>query len=103
MLKGDFFVLSEKYAEKYCGKTVYIPADIVDVRGERGRDVVFFYHILADEPTAALDSATANEIMNVLQELNDRGKTIVLVTHDVNMANKMRRIVHIADGVIEEN
>ncbi len=41
--------------------------------------------------------------MNVLQELNDRGKTIVLVTHDVNMANKMRRIVHIADGVIEEN
>lgn len=59
--------------------------------------------ILADEPTAALDSATANEIMNVLQELNDRGKTIVLVTHDVNMANKMRRIVHIADGVIEEN
>lgn len=59
--------------------------------------------ILADEPTAALDSATANEIMNVLQELNDRGKTIVLVTHDVNMANKMRRIVHIADGVIEES
>ena len=59
--------------------------------------------ILADEPTAALDSATANEIMNVLQELNDRGKTIVLVTHDVNMANKMRRIVHIADGIIEEN
>ena len=59
--------------------------------------------ILADEPTAALDSATANEIMSVLQELNDRGKTIVLVTHDVNMANKMRRIVHIADGVIEES
>lgn len=59
--------------------------------------------ILADEPTAALDSATANEIMGVLQELNDRGKTIILVTHDAGMAGKMRRIVRIADGVISKN
>lgn len=49
LLKGDFFVLFEKYAEKYCGKTVYIPADIVDVRGERGRDVIFFYHLQGDD------------------------------------------------------
>ncbi len=58
--------------------------------------------ILADEPTAALDSTTANEIMEALLNLNRAGKTIILVTHDINMANKMGRIVHIADGVIEE-
>lgn len=49
--------------------------------------------------SAALDSATANEIMEALLKLNRAMKTIILVTHDINMANKMGRIVHIADGI----
>lgn len=56
--------------------------------------------ILADEPTSALDSTTANEIIDVLKELQSKGKTIIVVTHDINVAKKLDRIVTIVDGVI---
>lgn len=59
--------------------------------------------ILADEPTSALDSATANEIIDLLLDLQKMGKTIIVVTHDINVANKMDRIVTIKDGVIQNN
>ncbi len=58
--------------------------------------------ILADEPTSALDSTTANEIISVLKELQQKGNTIIVVTHDQNVANKLDRIVHIVDGKIVE-
>jgi putative ABC transport system ATP-binding protein len=54
--------------------------------------------ILADEPTGNLDSAMGNEIMNILQQLNDDGATIVMVTHDEQMAKRTHRLVRLFDG-----
>lgn len=56
--------------------------------------------ILADEPTGALDSQTATDIMNVFKELNGKGHTIVIVTHDLELAEQCGRIVEISDGRI---
>jgi len=57
--------------------------------------------ILADEPTGNLDSRTGVEIMNILQKLNSDGITIVLVTHDKDIASYSHRIIHIKDGMVE--
>ena len=54
--------------------------------------------ILADEPTGALDSRTAAEIMDVFRELNSQGKTVIIVTHDMSIAEQCSRIIEIADG-----
>ena len=54
--------------------------------------------ILADEPTGALDSKTAAEIMDVFCELNRQGKTVIIVTHDMGIAQQCSRIIEIADG-----
>lgn len=60
--------------------------------------------ILADEPTGALDSKTAKEIMNIFLEIKKQEKTIILVTHDMNIARYCDRIIKISDGmVIEEH
>ncbi|HEY9785571.1 MAG TPA: ABC transporter ATP-binding protein [Candidatus Obscuribacterales bacterium] len=56
--------------------------------------------LLADEPTGALDSHTAQEIMTILKELNDRGMTVILVTHDAEVASWARRKVRLKDGKI---
>lgn len=58
--------------------------------------------ILADEPTGALDSKTSIEIMNMLEELNNKGQTIILITHDITVAKKAKRIVKISDGKLYE-
>lgn len=54
--------------------------------------------ILADEPTGALDSKTAAEIMSVFKRLNDDGKTVIIVTHDLGIAKQCGRIIEISDG-----
>jgi putative ABC transport system ATP-binding protein len=54
--------------------------------------------ILADEPTGNLDSAMANEILDMLEKINDRGTTIVMVTHDPELANRASRQIHLLDG-----
>lgn len=58
--------------------------------------------ILADEPTGALDSKTSVEIMDMLQQLNEMGQTIILITHDINVAKRAKRIVKICDGKLYE-
>jgi len=57
--------------------------------------------ILADEPTGNLDTATGKQIMALLSELNERGKTIVMVTHEANVASYAKRRIHMLDGRIE--
>ncbi|MGL5354619.1 MAG: ABC transporter ATP-binding protein [Clostridium sp.] len=58
--------------------------------------------IIADEPTGALDSNTSKEIMEIFKGLNDEGITIILITHDINVARKAKRIVSIFDGELKE-
>lgn len=57
--------------------------------------------ILADEPTGALDQATGREVMELLKEINKRGTTVIIVTHDINIANQTERIIEICDGKIK--
>ena len=59
--------------------------------------------ILADEPTGNLDSNTGAEIMQLLKELNDEGSTIIVVTHDLNIARYASRIYHMRDGMLTES
>jgi putative ABC transport system ATP-binding protein len=59
--------------------------------------------LLADEPTGNLDSATGNEIMALFRELHDTGQTIVLVTHEHDIAAHARRQIHLLDGKVERD
>ncbi|MEI7729102.1 MAG: ABC transporter permease [Verrucomicrobiota bacterium] len=57
--------------------------------------------ILADEPTGNLDTVTSHEILNILDRLNDEGRTIIMVTHEEDIARRARRIVRLRDGTIQ--
>lgn len=59
--------------------------------------------LLADEPTGALDSTTSYEVMQLLQEINDEGKTLLVVTHEEDIAKMCKRIVQLKDGIIIED
>ena len=59
--------------------------------------------LLADEPTGALDSKTSSEVMSLIQEINNSGKTILVVTHEEDIAKMCKRIVRLKDGVILED
>ena len=59
--------------------------------------------LLADEPTGNLDSVTSEEVMSQFEELNAQGQTIVLVTHEHDIAEHARRQVHLKDGLIEKD
>ena len=59
--------------------------------------------LLADEPTGALDSTTSYEVMDLIQNINDQGNTILIVTHEQDIANMCKRIVFLKDGVIIED
>lgn len=59
--------------------------------------------ILADEPTGNLDSNSSREIMQILKELNEEGRTVILITHDNSIADQAKRVVKIKDGRIESD
>ena len=59
--------------------------------------------LLADEPTGALDSQTSKEVMALIQEINSKGKTILIVTHEEEIAQMCSRIVRLKDGIIMED
>ena len=59
--------------------------------------------LLADEPTGALDSTTSTEIMQFLQQLNDEGRTLLIVTHETDIANMCKRIVKLKDGIVMQD
>jgi putative ABC transport system ATP-binding protein len=58
--------------------------------------------LLADEPTGALDSKTSDEILNLFEELNKKGVTVIIVTHEPNVAKRCRRILVMSDGKLKE-
>ena len=58
--------------------------------------------LLADEPTGALDQATGQQVMELFREISQEGRTIIMITHDLSIAQHARRIVHILDGVLSE-
>ncbi|MGC6421503.1 MAG: ABC transporter ATP-binding protein [Flavobacteriaceae bacterium] len=59
--------------------------------------------LLADEPTGALDTKTSYEVMDLIQKINQEGKTILVVTHEPDIANMCQRVVKLKDGVIVED
>lgn len=59
--------------------------------------------LLADEPTGALDQANGKQVMELFKSLNDEGVTIIMITHDANVASHAKKIFHIIDGEIIEN
>jgi len=59
--------------------------------------------ILADEPTGNLDSKSGNEIIKIFDELNTLGKTVIMITHDMNLASKTKGIIKLKDGLIDTN
>ena len=59
--------------------------------------------LLADEPTGALDSSSGKEVLKLFEKLNDMGNTIVMITHDLNVARAAGRIVHIIDGQLSDD
>lgn len=56
--------------------------------------------ILADEPTGNLDTKSGEDVMRILKELNEQGKTIVLITHEHDIAKKAKKIIHVKDGLL---
>ena len=59
--------------------------------------------ILADEPTGNLDSASSKEIMGILKDLHEEGRTIIIITHDNEIAAQAKRVIKIMDGKIESD
>jgi len=59
--------------------------------------------LLADEPTGALDSSTGKDILRLMKELNEQGHTVILITHDLEIADQAKRVIRIQDGQIVED
>ena len=59
--------------------------------------------IFADEPTGNLDSKTGEDVMNLFKDLNNQGQTIILITHEEDIAKQSKRIINIKDGLIESD
>ncbi len=82
------------YKENVHSTQMYIPLKPLFSR-HKGIGVQF-----TDEPTGALDSKTSGEIMDVFEKLNQGGKTVIIVTHDMEVAARCGRVIEISDGEI---
>jgi putative ABC transport system ATP-binding protein len=58
--------------------------------------------VLADEPTGNLDSKSGHDVMEIIKKLNKEGRTIIMITHDMDIAKQAQRIIHIRDGKVEK-
>ena len=58
--------------------------------------------ILGDEPTGNVDTKSGNKIMDILENINNKGETVIVVTHDPNIAKRAKRILRIQDGLVSE-
>jgi putative ABC transport system ATP-binding protein len=58
--------------------------------------------LLADEPTGNVDTKSGNKIMGILEDINNKGRTVITVTHDPNVAKRAKRILKIQDGIVSE-
>lgn len=112
MYKGTSSRESKKLAYKYLekvglkGREKHLPSQLSGGQQQRvaiARALICNPEIiLADEPTGALDSKTGVEILDMLKELNNNGQTIILITHDLNIAKQAKRMVEIQDGKLYE-
>jgi len=101
--------LAYKYLEKVGlkGREKHLPSQLSGGQQQRvaiARALVCEPQIiLADEPTGALDSKTGIEIMEMLKKLNEAGQTIVVITHDIKIADMAKRKISLSDGKIIDN
>lgn len=112
MYRGEKGDVSKKLAYEYLakvglkGREKHLPSQLSGGQQQRvaiaraliGKPEI----ILADEPTGALDSKTGMEVIKLLKKLNKEGQTIILITHDINVAKCAKRIVRISDGKLYE-
>lgn len=76
------------------------PGEYVAIMGESGSGKTTLLNILADEPTGALDSQSTSDLLGVFRRINQKGQTILMVTHSVNAAAHADRVMFIKDGVV---
>jgi putative ABC transport system ATP-binding protein len=89
------------------GKSHRLPAEVSGGEAERAAIARAIVNappvLLADEPTGNLDTRTSAQVMDLLEDLNDQGMTVVMVTHSPQCARHARRILHVSDGRIEDD
>lgn len=113
LLKGETYDESRKHAMNYLEKVGlgdrmgHKPIELSGGQQQRvaiARSLVCEPNIiLGDEPTGNLDTASGEEVMKIFRDLHNEGRTVILITHDQEVADEADRIIHIRDGLIEKD